>query len=505
MNKINYTDYITNNFANNPIWQNLSYDNEGLLWLDNICLVDLINRYGTPLQINYMPIVSEKGDYLKKIVSEIATEIGYTGGFNFLYATKANMRAWYLTEACSAGWDIETSSNQDLINIQYLIDNNFVKNDIKIVCNGLKKLYHLNRYQKTLNDNIRSGIEVEFDDNAFLTKECSTDSYSENIVKLHNNGINIIPILDQDEFEYFANQDLKRRLKVGLRMKFGKVTNKSDLEKFTSRHGLSWDQLKKVAQDIDKIKQLELVILHAMPGVSADAMSEEKLSDALLFAVDHYFLLKCKHPTLTTLNIGGGLPPTLRGFNYKKFLSSFLKRVKTKAQEFGQPEPIIMFELGTYLVDESGFYIYKVLQNKLNHINTKNNNLSWAIIDSSIMTDLPDSWITNKNFIILAANCGKSSYTNVVLGDVTCDSDGCYPVQDSETKHIAIPDTSEELYLVVVGTGAYQRLLTGDGGAHHCGVPDPKTVVITKSEGKKIVSLKSSQTTSDIMNILGYK
>ena len=53
MNKINYTDYITNNFANNPIWQNLSYDNEGLLWLDNICLVDLINRYGTPLQINY--------------------------------------------------------------------------------------------------------------------------------------------------------------------------------------------------------------------------------------------------------------------------------------------------------------------------------------------------------------------------------------------------------------------------------------------------------------------
>ena len=143
MNKINYTDYITNNFANNPIWQNLSYDNEGLLWLDNICLVDLINRYGTPLQINYMPIVSEKGDYLKKIVSEIATEIGYTGGFNFLYATKANMRAWYLTEACSAGWDIETSSNQDLINIQYLIDNNFVKNDIKIVCNGLKKLYHL--------------------------------------------------------------------------------------------------------------------------------------------------------------------------------------------------------------------------------------------------------------------------------------------------------------------------------------------------------------------------
>lgn len=505
MKKNNYTDYIKNEFKNSSIWQNLSYDKDGLLWLDNICLIDLINRYGSPLQINYLPIISEKGNFLKKLVYEVADEVGYKGGFDFLYATKANMRSWYLTKASTAGWDIETSSNQDLVNIRYLIENNLIKNDVKIVCNGLKKLGIGNKNLSGEHQGMHSGTEVKFEDELPFTRDCSTDDYSENILKLHNEAINIIPILDQDELEYFASQDLKKKLKVGLRMKFGKVTSENDLGKHFSRHGLSWDELIKVADNINRTEQMELVILHAMSGVSADAMSEEKLSDALLFAADHYFILKKKYPSLSTLNIGGGLPPTLRGFNYKKFLKDFLKKVKVKAKKLGLPEPIIMFELGTYLVDESGFYIYKVLQEKSNHTKTEVNNKSWAIIDSSIMADLPDAWITNKNFFVLAANSATNAYKNVVLGDVTCDTDGCYPTQDSNTSTIAIPDTSEDLYLVVVGTGAYQRLLTGDGGAHHCGVPDPKTVVIDDCEDKKIVSLKSYQTSSDIMKILGYK
>ncbi|MDZ4786291.1 MAG: hypothetical protein SGJ02_09480, partial [bacterium] len=346
MKKDSYIGNITKKMQGNSIWQNFKYDKNGLLWLDGVCLMDLINRYDTPLQINYMPILSEKGNYLKKIVQDVANKADYSGGFKFLYATKANMRAWYITEASTIGWDIETSSNQDLINIQYLINQKSIREDVTIVCNGLKKLNNSTHDELAVTHKIHSGSEVVFIDPISSRSESSTDSYSENIVKLHNNGINIIPILDQDELEYFAAQHFTKKLQVGLRMKFGKVTNEADLGNYVSRHGLSWNQVCSSAQDIEDAEQLELAILHAMPGVSADAMSEEKFSHSLLFAVDHYFRLKSMHPSLSTLNIGGGLPPTLRGFNYEKFLSTFLKEVKVIAKKYNLAEPTIMFELG---------------------------------------------------------------------------------------------------------------------------------------------------------------
>jgi len=491
-----YIDQLNEDLPRSSIWEYLSYDEQGLLWLDDICVMDLVERYQAPLEINYLPLIQKKGDAFKKIAYDVAAAIHYQGGFEFLYATKANMRAEYLIEATKSHWNIETTSHQDLEHLKFLFKNNLIDKNILIVCNGHKRFKNTTNQQQELKTQ-----NIQFEGELLCSTSDRVNLYADTISQLHNQGYNILPILDTEEIEYFSQQKYTKKMSVGVRMKFGKVHTSEELDSLAIRHGMDWEELSAVAEIIEQTPHLELKMFHAMAGISVHKLPEESVCQSLLFAVDYYFKLKKLHPSLTHFNIGGGIPATNSGFNYNLFLETFLSGVKEKAAQHGLDMPCITFELGTYLTDETGFYVYKVAQKKQN---SKSSDKKWAIIDGGLMADMPDALFVDKAFSVLAVNQSNNLPEKYIVGDVSCDTDGRYPKKDSNPDYVYLPETDQQLFILVAGVGAYQKILTGIGGAHHCGILEPKQLVIKTQGDNKIVSLSTQQTSETYKALLGY-
>src|ERR1041385_9004682 len=72
-------------------------------------------------------------------------------------------------------------------------------------------------------------------------------------------------------------------------------------------------------------------------------------------------------------------------------------------------------------------HIYSVIGEKV-----QNDRENWYMIDSSLITTLPDTWGIGEKFLMLPINKWDNEYQRVVLGGITCDSHDYY---DSE-EHI---------------------------------------------------------------------
>ena len=117
-------------------------------------------------------------------------------------------------------------------------------------------------------------------------------------------------------------------------------------------------------------------------------------------AIKLYCELKKMCPELTAINIGGGLP--IRNslgfeFDYKYMVKEIVKNIMETCEEEEVAEPDIFTEFGKYTVGESGAIIYSVLEQK-----QQNDSEMWYMIDSSLMTTLPDIWGMGERFYFTA-------------------------------------------------------------------------------------------------------
>ena len=112
-----------------------------------------------------------------------------------------------------------------------------------------------------------------------------------------------------------------------------------------------------------------------------------------------------------------------------------------------------------------------------------------------------------------AAQQALSSMTNAnnklikvrIAGD-TCDGDDVYFYQNSE-KYCIMPEIKkgETLYIGVFGCGAYQEILSGIGGIHHCLNPEENDLIIYKKNGKNVFyKIRGSQNEKAIFKRLNY-
>ena len=129
------------------------------------------------------------------------------------------------------------------------------------------------------------------------------------------------------------------------------------------------------------------------------------------------------------------------------------------------------------------------------------------MIDSSFMTNLPDTWSINKRFILLPINKWNRHYERVLLGGLTCDSDDYYN-SEQHSNAIYLPNHSQKnpLFIGFFNTGAYQESIGGYGGLTHCLIPEPKHIIIERDKNGKIISkvFNEEQTANNFLNILGY-
>lgn len=439
---------------------------EDELYFHGINLMEVIETYKTPLRFTFLPVISEKIQDARNYFQQAIANVGYNGKYTYCYCTKSSHFKHILTEVLSNGVQLETSSAFDLPMIASLYRAGELTKDILVVCNGFKDY----EYKQYIVDMIHDGFH------------------------------NIIPVLDNREEFKFYDAELDDPCKIGLRLA---TEERPDSSFYTSRLGMREEDIVDLVEN--KLKghdQFTVKLLHFF--VHTGIQDSPYFWSELRKFVNLYCRLRPICPELTMLDIGGGLP--FRNslefeFDYAGVIEEVVKTIKEICDEHGVPEPDILTEFGSYTVAESSCTLFKSIGRK-----QQNDREKWHMIDGSIISMLPDVWALNRRFMLLPINNWEAGYERAYLGGMTCDSDDYYN-HEANIDAIYLPKTRKQQYMGFFHTGAYQEVLSGVGGLHHCLMPDPKHVVVSLNEdgSHKYRVLLEEQNSKQVMKILGYK
>ncbi len=435
-----------------------------------IDLMGLIEQYGTPLKFNYLPQITFNIQRAKGWFREAMNNIGYMGNYYYSYCTKSSHFAFVLDEVLKNDVHIETSSAFDIDIVRTLYQTGKLGNGRFVICNGFKP-----------------------------------EQYISNIARLMNEtDLKIIPVVDniQEVHDLIAaTEDSQQELNLGIRIA---SEEEPKFEFYTSRLGIRYREIvpfyKQVIQSNPRVN-LKMLHFFINTGINDTAYYWNELTKLLRVYCD----LKKICPSLDSLNIGGGFPikkSLAFDFDYAYMVKEILTQVKRVCSDNDIPEPHIFTEFGSFTVGESGGAIFNVLHQK-----QQNDREKWNMIDSSFMTNLPDTWAINQRFIMLPINRWNDDYERVLLGGLTCDSDDYYnSEQHSNAIYLPKFNKNKPLYIGFFNTGAYQETIGGFGGLKHCLIPEPKHVLIKRDENGVIKTelFSEEQTANDYLKILGY-
>lgn len=447
--------------------EEFTLDGENLKF-HGIPLMDLVEKYGSPLKFTYLPKISENINKAKEWFKIAMEKNNYKGKYHYCYCTKSSHFKPVLNEALKNDIHIETSSAFDINIVEKLKEKGRIKDNTYIICNGFKR-----------------------------------DQYIDNIANLINGGHqNCIPIIDNYEEIDLLSDAINDTFKVGIRIA---SEEEPKFEFYTSRLGIGYKNIvpfyENQIKDNDKV---ELKMLHFFinTGIRDNAYYWNELVKCLKV----YVRLKKICPSLDSLNIGGGFPiknSLAFDYDYQYMIDEIINQINIACQEADVAVPNIFTEFGSFTVGESGGAIYEILYQK-----QQNDREKWNMIDSSFITTLPDTWAINKRFIMLAINRWQDEYERVLLGGLTCDSDDYYN-SEQNMNAIYLPKYRKDkpLYIGFFNTGAYQETIGGYGGLQHCLIPHPKHILIDKDENGNITTklFSEEQKAEDLLKILGYE
>ena len=323
----------------------------GILYFHDINMMDIINQYGTPLKITYLPKISSQIQRAKRMFNVAMAKVDYKGSYHYCYCTKSSHFEFVLREAMKNDIHLETSSAFDLNLIEALEAEGVVNKDLFVICNGFKKL-----------------------------------SYIDNISNLVNAGWrNIIPILDNmHEFDQL-NDLIDLPINLGIRIA---SEEEPTFDFYTSRLGIRYSDIVPFYTNvISKSSKFHLKMLHFFinTGIKDTAYYWNELSKC----VNVYCDLKALCPELDSLNIGGGFPiknSLAMDYDYEYMAEEIINQIKTMCNARGVDEPNIFTEFGSFTVGESGATIFQILD-----VKQQNDRERWYMIDNSFMTTLPSS------------------------------------------------------------------------------------------------------------------
>ena len=441
---------------------------EDRLFFHGFDLMRLIQEYGTPLKFNYLPQISNNIQRAKGWFREAINNQGYAGKYYYSYCTKSSHFAFVLDEVMKNDVHIETSSAFDIDIVNNLVDSGKLKEGTFVICNGFKPARYVERIAKLIN--------ADF--------------------------LKVVPVVDNAEEVRNLLASTDKDLSIGIRIA---AEEEPKFEFYTSRLGMRYREIvpfyKSVLKDNPRIK-VKMLHFFINTGINDTAYYWNELTKCLRIYSD----LKKLCPELDSLNIGGGFPikkSLAFDFDYAYMVREILQQIKRVCTDNDIPEPNIFTEFGSFTVGESGGALFSILHQK-----QQNDREKWNMIDSSFMTNLPDTWAINQRFIMLPINRWQEDYERVLLGGLTCDSDDYYnSEQHSNAIYLPKFEKNNPLYIGFFNTGAYQETIGGYGGLKHCLIPEPRHILISRDENEKIVTqlFSEEQTADDYLKILGYK
>lgn len=442
----------------------------GFLQFHDLPLKQLIDEYGTPLRLTYLPSIGKQINRAKNWFNNSIAKHNYKGAYQYCYCTKSSHFEFIIKEALKQDVNLETSSSFDIDLILKLYEKGDISSSVYIIHNGYK-----------------------------------SDEYLKKIIELHHRGFsNTVIVLDSiEEFDRLDELAHGKKIKIGIRVATDLPPNSSY---YTSRLGIRPSEVLPLFEEkIRGNEKFELMMFHFFvdSGIKDNLFYWGEFKKALAVFVQ----LKEKAESLTAFNIGGGFPFRNKlgfDYDYQHMTDEIIRNVKEACEEKQLNVPDIFTEFGKFSVGESGAVLFKVLEEK-----QQNDQEDWYIINNSLMNTIPDAWSILEKFILLPVNKWENEYKRVNIGGISCDY---YDYYNSEelNQQIFLPELDDNgkhpLYIGFFNTGAYQEAMSGYGGIKHCLIPSPKHVIIDKdNHGNLHTTLfRGEQKVEDMLKILGY-
>jgi len=476
LSKQTYLDYVQNRYgiaSEGMLTDFLSRRDGRLLLADRIDLCAMVERYGAPLEVAYCPLITKQVAQMIDWAAAARAEADYDGAFLYAYATKANFAEEVVRTALAAGANYETSATADVLIAHHLWRQGTLTDDRYLFCNGSKE-----------------------------------DSYIDAIVALREAGYTrVVPILDDlNELELLIER-CKAPLLLGVRERhFADVVNPA--HPGGERFGLTQAEIGEVARRLHGTPH-RLVVYHAMVGSQIEDM--DGWMARLERSAAAYARLRRGVPTLRAFNFGGGMPTSAYAldfaFDYATFLRRLMESMAAVCASHDVPQPDLIGEFGRYTAASHNVYILEVGSVKQGQGERAE---PWYLINGSTMVSLPDTLIVeDQQFIVLPLDRWDAPVHGVRLGGRrTCDSDDIFPRPSQPA--LMLPDVSKQelaaqpLYVAVFGVGAYQQMISGRGGAHHCLNPEMRRLIVEQDGDALVVREIAPQSLGTIMSMLGY-
>jgi len=349
----------------------------------------------------------------------------YRGKFFYHYPMKVNQNKEFVLPLLSEGANLEVTSSNELWLVKKLWEGERFNSKIRIFCNGPK-----------------------------------TSQYLDLIEELRGKGMNIVPIIEGEE-------EIERLLKykgdVGVRVDLA-IKADTHWDKKFDRFGLS----EKSVLSLGKMKNLKILHYH----LGSQIKTQKSILDGVKHAFGIYLQLQKTHPSLDTLDIGGGFGIShekKKFYTAKGVSSKIIKLLKNLSDKAGIRHPNLAIEWGWYIADPAQITIYKIISKKyIDRANAK----AWYVIDGSFMNDLKDTWAVHQKWHVIPANNMNGPCKRVWLAGSSCDSDDKYTAGGD---YILLPklNDGEDQYIAVLDTGAYQDSLA----SHHCLLSLPEKII----------------------------
>ena len=440
----------------------------GRLFFHGLDLLDIVQAYGTPVRLTFLPEISVRIAYAKSLFQAAFAKHNYRGKYIYCYCTKSSHFSFVLEKVLENDVHLETSSAFDMAIVKHLYASGKLTKAHYVICNGYKPRAYVDAISQLVNDGFTRNW----------------------------------PVLDsKEELIGYETRIQGASYDVALRMASDEEPN---FEFYTSRLGFRYKDVMDYYEQVLKPSRATLRMLHFF--VHTGMKDTEYFWAELNRFLETYCALRRCCETLSMLDIGGGLPVQNAlnfDFDYSAMIDQIIETIYLICKKNNVPVPDVCTEFGSYTVAESGALVYAVMGEKL-----QNDKELWYMINGSFITHLPDTWGLNQKYILLPINHWDMPYHKVNLGGLTCDSMDYYNAEaNASDVFMPVMPQNKQLYVGFFNTGAYQEALGGYGGIQHCLVPAPKHLICdVNKRGKTIIKhFAQEQDANAMLRILGYK
>jgi len=416
----------------------------------------LAEKFGTSLEILMPFVIEERLEDFLDLTAILSKKVGYKGKFFYHYPLKVNQNKEIVMAIVGEGAHLETSSYNELWLVKKMLDQENFHPNIRILCSGPK-----------------------------------TNEYINLIDDLQHRGVKIFPLIEgPNELKFLQYSKYNVGIRLDMPIKTSSYWNKP-----IDRFGFSAKSILKMGS----FKNLKTLHYHIGSQI-------EKLSDVLVpvkYALDVYFKLKEKNPSLDTLDIGGGMPipyTRTKGYPVNKLMEKILILIKKEAEKRGVAHPNLICEWGRYIVAPAQITVFKIIDTKA-ILHKKSPAKKWYVIDGSFMNDLLDTWAIGQKWAISPVNNKRDGdLSEVWLAGSSCDSDDVYTGKNGV---VSLPDydsnngDGKPMYIVVYDTGAYQDSLS----AQHCMLSSPMKIIV---ENGHVVVARKRESPDDVGKDFGW-